>query len=87
MPSDILDIEYEKLVQEPEASAKRIVDFCGLEWSKDSINIENIQLPSSTASAAQIREPIYTSSVDKWRNYELQLSQLVNKLKAADVLR
>lgn len=86
MPSDILDVEYEKLVQEPEASAKRIVDFCGLEWSKDSINIENIQLPSSTASAAQIRQPIYTSSVNKWRNYELQLSQLINKLKAADML-
>ncbi|MEX0643843.1 MAG: sulfotransferase, partial [Parvularculaceae bacterium] len=79
MPQQILDVSYEKLVSDPEAESKRIMDFCGLDWSPDLIRIEERRAASSTASAAQIREPIYTSSIDAWRRHEAEL-----RLRAAE---
>lgn len=86
LPGAILDVEYEMLVHEPQAMSKKIYDFCGLEWSEDSIKIENAKNASSTASAAQIRQPIYTSSVNKWRHYEPQLTAVRNRLRAAGLI-
>lgn len=86
MPGDILDIQYEKLVQDPLTESKKISEFCHLRWSEDLIKIENANTASSTASAAQIRQPIYTGSVKKWQNYEKELSPLIDKLKGQGLI-
>ena len=87
LPGAILDVQYELLVQEPLAVSKQIYEFCGLEWSEETIQIENASTASSTASAAQIRQPIYTSSVHKWRHYQQQLSPVRNKLMDAGLIQ
>lgn len=85
-PNEILDVQYESLVQNPEQQALKIFNYCGIEYDAEAIKVEKNEKSSSTASAAQIREPIYTGSVDKWRNYEEQLSPLFNRLKASGLV-
>ncbi|WP_417450471.1 tetratricopeptide repeat-containing sulfotransferase family protein [Kordiimonas sp.] len=86
MPGEILDVSYEKMVTSPEVEGKRVAEFCGLDWVEDMAAVEKSSAASSTASAAQIREPIYTSSVENWRNYEKHLSPLHDKLMAAGLI-
>jgi tetratricopeptide (TPR) repeat protein len=85
MPGTILDVRYEELVSKPLEISKRITDYCGLNWSEELVEVQNSVEASSTASAAQVREPIYTSSIQLWRNYEAELEPLRKKLLAANI--
>lgn len=86
MPDAILDVQYEQLVSDPLTVSKQITDFCGLDWSEDLVDVNTSARPSSTASAAQIRDPIYTTSVEKWRHFEKELAPLANKLRDAGIM-
>lgn len=86
MPGQILDVRYEDLVTDTEAQAKRIVEHCGLDWQPAVLDHADNDEPATTASAAQVREPVYTSSVQKWRKYEQGLEPLRARLEAAGVL-
>ena len=86
MPGAILDVRYEELVSNPLDVSRRIADYVGLSWSSDLIEVQNITGQSSTASAAQVREPIYTSSVGLWRHMEAELEPVRRKLMAANML-
>ncbi len=63
----ILDVGYEDLVSNFEAQARRIVDFCGLPWDEACLSFHKTQRPIRTASAAQVRQPLYNTSVARWR--------------------
>jgi len=76
LPGRILDVSYENLVQNQEAESRRLIDYCGLEWEEQCLQFYNNPQASMTASAAQVRQPVYTSSVGKWRRYEKQLAPL-----------
>jgi tetratricopeptide (TPR) repeat protein len=86
MPDAILDVRYENLVSNPLDVSKRIADYVGFDWSKELIEVESSTVPCSTASAAQVREPIYTSSVGLWRNFETELEPVRRKLSAANIV-
>ena len=86
MPDAILDVRYESLVSDPKAVSKNITDYCGLEWSEDLLAVGNNTEHSSTTSAAQIHEPIDTSSVQMWRNFETELAPVFEKLKDKGLL-
>ncbi len=86
MPGAILDVRYEELVSNPLDVSKRIADYVGLNWSSELIEVQNITGQSSTASAAQAREPIYTSSVSRWRHFETELEPVRRKLMAANIV-
>jgi len=86
MPGAILDVQYEALVTNPLEVSRQITDYCGFNWSEDLIAVEKSNEASSTASAAQVREPIYTSSIRLWRNYETELAPLKEKLLKANLL-
>lgn len=86
MPGQILDVSYEALVADPVAEGKRMAEHCGLDWSDDMASVEKSESASTTASAAQIRERIYTSSVGNWRNFEKHLTPLRDKLAAAGLI-
>ena len=86
MPGTILDVQYEELVSNPLEVSKRITDYCGLNWSEELIEVQNSVEASSTASAAQVREPIYTSSIQLWRNYEAELEPVRKKLRTANII-
>lgn len=72
----ILEVQYENLVSDLETESRRIVDFCGLNWEDACLSFERNKAPVATASSVQVREPIYTRAVDRWRHYEKHLAPL-----------
>ena len=86
MPNHILDVRYEDLVVDTEAQVSRILSWCGLTWDASVLSPAAHLRPSTTASAAQVREPVHVRSVGKWRNYEAGLAPLKARLIAEGVL-
>jgi Flp pilus assembly protein TadD len=66
----ILEVPYEQLVTDQEAWTRKILDFLELEWDVRCLSFHETQRSVSTASAWQVRQKIYTQSVQRWRNYE-----------------
>jgi len=75
-----LDVQYEDIVADKESQARRIIDFCGLEWDDACLDFHKLKRSVNTASVAQVRQPIYNSSVERWRAYEKHLGPLLNAL-------
>jgi cytochrome c-type biogenesis protein CcmH/NrfG len=69
-------INYEKLTQDPETQIRLLLNHCDLPWEDDCLEFHKNAAPSTTASAVQVRQKIYTSSVEKWKKYEKQLTSL-----------
>ncbi len=65
----LCEITYEDLVRDPAQVGAKVAEYCGLQWSEQALQIENRSMVSTTASAAQIRRPIYSSSTGRWRRY------------------
>ncbi|MDB5358532.1 MAG: uncharacterized protein JWN24_4985 [Phycisphaerales bacterium] len=66
----ILDVEYEKVVSDLEGQAKRMLRCLGLPWDERCLRFYENRRLVTTASSAQVRRPIYTNSVGRWRHYE-----------------
>jgi tetratricopeptide (TPR) repeat protein len=79
-PGSFLDVQYEEVVADTEGQARRILDYCGLEWDPRVLDFHRHQRAVKTASASQVRKPIYDSSVARWRNYEQFLEPLLTAL-------
>src|SRR5574340_384083 len=75
-----LDVQYEDIVADQEAQARRIIEYCGLEWNDACLDFHKNKRPISTASMTQARQPIYKSSVERWRPYEKFLGPLLDAL-------
>ena len=71
-----IEIGYEDLVQDFEAVVSRILGTCGLQWESSMAQFFARKASVGSASFAQVRQPVYTSSVAKWRRYETQLEPL-----------
>lgn len=83
LPGAICDIQYEDLVTDLAGESRRLFDFCGLEWSPAVLDFHTQQKQgTATASAAQVRQPVYNSSIGKWKNYREQLQPLADTLRA-----
>ncbi len=63
----ILDVRYEDLVADLEGQARRIVAYCGLEWDDACLSFHETDRPVRTASQVQVRQPLYRTSVGRWR--------------------
>jgi len=72
----MLEIDYETLVVEPEATARRMIAHCGLDWDPACLAPELNRRPVHTASMHQAREPVHAGSVGKWRRYAPWLGAL-----------
>lgn len=75
-----LEVQYESLVHDPQSQARRIMAFLNLPWQQQINDFFMSAAPSATASAAQVRQPVYVSSVGKWRHYREQLAPLARRL-------
>lgn len=73
-------IYYEDLVNDLENQAKGVLKFLNLEWQAQCLDFHKNRQPTATASASQVRQKLYTSSLDLWRQYEQQLQPLINNL-------
>jgi tetratricopeptide (TPR) repeat protein len=69
LPLEILVIDYDKLVEDLEGESRRLMKFLGLEWEPACLDFHLTERPVLTASAWQVRQPLSTRSVGRWRNY------------------
>ena len=81
LPGQILSINYEDLVQNFDDSVKTILDYCKLPFEQSCIEFYKSKRSVKTPSAQQVRQPIYTSGLDYWKNYEPHLDDLKKHLK------
>jgi tetratricopeptide (TPR) repeat protein len=79
-PESIREIKYEDTVADVEKQARGIIDFLGLEWNDACLQFQKTERAVMTASKWQVRQPVYTSSVHKWRRYEKHLKPLIEGL-------
>jgi tetratricopeptide (TPR) repeat protein len=76
LPGQVLRVQYENVVADLESEVRRILDFCGLPFEEGCVEFHKSDRPVNTASSEQVREPIYTSGVDFWKNYDPYLDEL-----------
>lgn len=84
LPGHVLHVQYEDVVAGTEVQVRRILDYCGLPFEEGCLRFFENQRAVKTASSEQVRQPIFTSGLDQWENYELWLAPLKNAL--GDVL-
>jgi hypothetical protein len=81
-----LEVRYEDVVDDTEREARRLIEFCELKWDPRCLAFQDNAAPVATASSAQVRQPIYRTSIERWRHYERELAPLRAQLTAAGIL-
>jgi hypothetical protein len=76
LPVTIHEVNYEETVADLEGVARRLLAACELDWSPACLEFHRTCRPVRTASIAQVRQPIYTKSVARWKHYESYLPDL-----------
>jgi tetratricopeptide (TPR) repeat protein len=77
-PGEILEVRYEDVVDDPEASARRMLEYIGVDWEPQVLAFDALQRPVKTASVWQVRQPLYHGSKSRWRRYAAQLRPLID---------
>jgi hypothetical protein len=80
LPGKVLHVQYEDLVRDPEANIRRLLDHCRLPFEAACLSFHETRRSVRTASAEQVRQPIYTSGVGYWRHFEKELLPLQQAL-------
>ncbi len=75
-PGVMHEIEYERLVADPERTARELLEYCGLDWDARCLNFHGAAREVRTASLVQVRRPLYRSAVGRARNYDAYLGPL-----------
>jgi tetratricopeptide (TPR) repeat protein len=83
LPLRTLEVHYEQLVADQEGQSRRLIDFLGLPWDPACLEFHRTERQVVTASVWQVRQPIYTRSVGRWRHYERNIGPLLNALAGA----
>ena len=78
----MLDVSYEDVVDNLEEQARRLIDYCGLPWDDRCLSFHETSRPIATASNVQVRQPLYRSSLARWRRYEAYLEPLLAELES-----
>ena len=76
----MLEVDYEEVVADLEVQARRIIGYCGLEWNDACLEFHKTERAVRTASVMQVRQPIYRSSIGRWRPYARMLTPLLDAL-------
>lgn len=74
-------VSYDEFVQDSDSQIRKLIEFCNLDWEEECLLFHQNKSASTTASAVQVRQPIYTSSVNKWKRYEKELEPLITFFK------
>ena len=82
-PERLLDVRYEDVVADLEGQARRIIAHCGLAWDDRCLAFHRTERAVKTASATQVRQPIYRSALGRWMAYEEFLGPLLQALNGA----
>lgn len=84
-PEVLLEVDYEELVTDREKVARRMIEFVGLDWNEACLSPEENIRAVTTPSQWQVRQPVYTSSVERWRRYEPWLGPFRELLTPAEL--
>lgn len=79
----MLELRYESLVSDLEGQARRMIEYCGLEWDERCLRFYKTERSVRTASFAQVRKPVYSASIGRWRPYKAYLGALFDALGVA----
>jgi hypothetical protein len=85
LPLRMLDIQYETLVGDLEGQSRRLIEFLGLDWDPACLKFHETERSVKTASTWQVRQPIYTSSIGRWRNYERHIGPMLDVFRERGV--
>jgi tetratricopeptide (TPR) repeat protein len=85
-PGSILDVTYEDVVNDLEAEARRLIDYCGLPWDDRCLSFHRTSRLVKTASAVQVRTPLFRNSLERWRKFEAAIGSLLHELGDATSL-
>lgn len=80
LPGKIYNLSYEQLVNNQEEETRKLLDYCGLEWEEQCLRFYETERTVRTASAAQVRKPISTEGIGRWKEYEKHLVPLIEAL-------
>lgn len=80
LPGRILDVCYEDIIADQEGQSRRLLDHAGVDWDPACLDFHTNPAATATASAAQVRQPLYASAVGRWRRYERELAPLAAML-------
>jgi hypothetical protein len=80
LPIPILEVDYERLVADQEVESRRMVAWLGLDWDPACLQFHRSERLVKTASVTQVRQPIYSRSVGRWRNYQEALGPFLRWL-------
>jgi tetratricopeptide (TPR) repeat protein len=80
LPGRIHEVRYEALIADPEAESRRLIDYLGLPWDDACLRFYESDRSVTTPSSWQVRQPIYASSVKRWKNYEGKIQPLIDAL-------
>jgi len=80
LPGRVLRVQYEDVVDDLETQVRRILEYCGLDFEEACISFHETERPVRTPSSEQVRQPIYTSGKEQWRNFEPYLGPLKEAL-------
>ncbi len=80
LPGRVLTVQYEEVVSDFENQVFRILEYCGLPWEDSCLNFYDTDRPVRTPSSEQVRQPIYTGSLHRWRKYDQHLDELKETL-------
>jgi len=75
-----LEFPYESVIEDTETYARTLIDYVGLDWEPNCLKFHETKRPVRTASLSQVREPIYKTSVGKWRNYEREMAPFIDEM-------
>lgn len=76
LPGQVLHVQYEDLVNNLDGQVHRLLDFCGLPFEAACLEFHKTERPVNTASAGQVRQPVYSDAIGYWKNYESHLAEL-----------
>ena len=85
MPGAIYELRYERLVTDQTSETRRLLEACGLEWEEKCLQFHRNPAATTTASAAQVRRPLYASSINQWHHYAGELQGLRSQLVTAGI--
>lgn len=86
LPADrFTEVSYEDLVSDLEPHARRLVAFCGLDWQERCMAFHKNTAPVATASSSQVRQPLYSTSMNRWRRYRESLKPALDVLTARGI--
>jgi tetratricopeptide (TPR) repeat protein len=80
LPDFVFDLSYEDLIADVETEVRKLLSFTGLAWEDACLDFHKTKRPVRTASSVQVRQPLYKTSVDRWKRYRQHLTSLIEAL-------